>query len=92
MADPQFWNQLLARRDAIASIDDGDDDACQQLLEQLETLAEQYRQVFDPVDDFEAFVTVALCRSVAKVVTALNPQSTRPAVHPRGGQQRPVKQ
>jgi hypothetical protein len=71
VADPQFWNQLLARSDAIAGIDGGDDDPRQQLLAQLETLAEQYRHAFDPVDDFEAFVTVALCRSVATAVAAL---------------------
>lgn len=59
-----FWNQVLARRDAIAAIDPLRIDAKGLLLEQLSSLDIQFDRAFDPADQFEAYVTLALCRAV----------------------------
>lgn len=72
MTDAHFWNQLLARRDAIAAIDPDLDGAAELLAEQLATVAEQYDRTFDPADDFAAYVAVALCRTVAAKIEALS--------------------
>lgn len=67
----QFWNQLLVRCDAIAAIDPGADDARAQLSAQLETIATAYGQHFDPADQFEEYVAMALCRTIEQVVSRM---------------------
>ena len=64
MSDPLFWNQLLARRDAIAALP-GSGDTRRALVNQLMAVVEPYDRHFDPADDFEAYVAVSLCRAIA---------------------------
>jgi len=71
LTDADFWNQLLARREYIAAIDPSSPQAQAQLEAQLATLAEQYDRAFDPADNFEAYVAIALCKTVAAKVAAL---------------------
>jgi len=65
MSDPLFWNQLLARRDAIAALPACDSDIRAVLADQLMAVVEPYDRHFDPADDFEAYVAVSLCRAIA---------------------------
>lgn len=78
VADHHFWNQLLARSEVIAAINADTDEGRTQLLAHLHTLEEMPRQ--DPAENFEAYVTLTLCRAVA---TALSPpQRAAPATSP----------
>ena len=74
MTDTEFWNQLLVRHEAMAAIDPASPQAQSQLEAQLATLAEQYDRVFDPAEDFEAYVAVSLCKTLASKVAALKPR------------------
>ena len=74
MTDSEFWNQLLVRREFIAAIDPASPQAHTQLEAQLATLAEQYDRAFDPADNFEAYVAISLCKTLASKVAALKPR------------------
>jgi hypothetical protein len=68
-----FWNQLLMRSDSIGDIDPQAADAGEQVIAQLSTIGEQFDRVFDPADQFEEYVAVALCQALRR---ALTPKST----------------
>src|SRR5688572_23295367 len=68
-----FWNQLLMRSDSIADIDSQAGDAREQILGQLTAIGEQFDRSFDPADQFEEYVAVALCQALQR---ALTPKST----------------
>ncbi|HEY8386691.1 MAG TPA: hypothetical protein VIK82_10775 [Porticoccaceae bacterium] len=67
MADYRFWNQLLAHSEKIAALNAQTADGREQLLSHLHTLDEEAEP--DPADDFEAFVALSLCRSVARALS-----------------------
>ena len=67
MADYRFWNQLLEHSERIATLDARTVDGCARLLSHLHTLEEEAEP--DPADDFEAFVALTLCRSVARALS-----------------------
>ena len=71
MTDPHslkrlFWNRVLTISEALESPDASTDSLRQQLL----ALEEGFRDAFDPADDFQAYVTVALCRSIRRNLDA----------------------
>jgi len=68
-----FWNQLLMRSDSITDIDPQAADAREQVIAQLSTISEQFDRTFDPADQFEEYVAVALCQALQR---ALTPRST----------------
>ena len=67
MADHHFWNQVLKHSERIAMLDVRTADGREQLLAHLHTLDEEAEP--DPADDFEAFVALKLCRSVARALS-----------------------
>ena len=67
MADYRFWNRLLEHSERIAQLDARTTDGRVQLLSHLYTLDEETEP--DPADDFEAFVALTLCRSVARALS-----------------------
>ncbi|MCK9468647.1 MAG: hypothetical protein M0Q49_07950 [Porticoccaceae bacterium] len=67
MADHRFWNQLLEHSEQIATLNARTADGRAQLLSHLYTLEEGTEP--DPADDFEAFVALSLCRSVARALS-----------------------
>jgi hypothetical protein len=64
-----FWNQMLMRSDSIVDIDPNAPDALEQVRAQLNTIAEQFDRVFDPADQFEEYVAVALCQALQRALT-----------------------
>lgn len=74
--DKLFWNQLLMRSDSIVDIDSKASDAVEQVRAQLNTITEQFDRVFDPADQFEEYVAVALCQALQR---ALTPKVVAPA-------------
>lgn len=64
-----FWNQMLMRSDSIMDIDPNAPDALEQVRAQLNTIAEQFGRVFDPADQFEEYVAVALCQALQRALT-----------------------
>lgn len=73
--DNLFWNQMLMRSDSIVDIDPNAPDAMEQVRAQLGTITEQFDRAFDPADQFEEYVTVALCQALQR---ALTPKVARP--------------
>lgn len=69
MGEQVFWNEVLARRDAIATINPHRPDANRLLLEHLSSLDIQFDRAFDPADQFEAYATLALCRAVRDLLS-----------------------
>lgn len=74
--DNLFWNQLLMRSDSIVDVDSNAPDAVEQVRAQLNTITEQFDRVFDPADQFEEYVAVALCQALQR---ALTPKVDAPA-------------
>lgn len=70
-----FWNQMLMRSDSIVDIDPNAPDAIEQVRAQLSTITEQFERVFDPADQFEEYVAVALCQALQR---ALTPKIAKP--------------
>lgn len=64
-----FWNQMLMRSDSIVDIDSNATDAVEQVRAQLTTITEQFDRVFDPADQFEEYVAVALCQALQRALT-----------------------
>ena len=73
--DNLFWNQMLMRSDSIVDIDPNAPDAMEQVRAQLGTITEQFDRAFDPADQFEEYVTIALCQALQR---ALTPKVARP--------------
>ena len=71
-----FWNQLLMRSDSITDLDPNAADTVEQVRAQLSTITEQFDRVFDPADQFEEYVAVALCQALQR---ALTPKIVAPA-------------
>lgn len=67
--DNLFWNQLLMRSDNIVDINANAPDAVEQVRAQLNTISEQFDRVFDPADQFEEYVAVALCQALQRALT-----------------------
>jgi len=57
-----FWNRVLTVSEALEGAESSSDSLRQHLL----ALEEGFRDAFDPADDFQAYVTVALCRSIRR--------------------------
>jgi hypothetical protein len=73
--DNLFWNQMLMRSDSIVDIDPNAPDATEQVRAQLSTITEQFDRAFDPADQFEEYVAVALCQALQR---ALTPKVAKP--------------
>ena len=57
-----FWNRVLTISEAL----EARNASAEALREHLLALEEGFRDAFDPADDFQAYVTVALCRSIRR--------------------------
>lgn len=64
-----FWNQMLMRSDSIVDIDPNAPGALEQVRAQLNTITEQFDRVFDPADQFEEYVAIALCQALQRALT-----------------------
>jgi hypothetical protein len=64
-----FWNQMLMRSDSISDIDASASDAVAQVVAQIATITEQFDRTFDPADQFEEYVAVALCQALQRALT-----------------------
>ncbi len=65
----QFWNQLFTMASSVGQADETKESALARLEEQLETIEVMYRGSFDPADNFEEYVAVALCNAVNKAIS-----------------------
>ncbi len=68
MHNLSFWNNAVDLIDRLAAIDSGSSDC--DLDEVLNTFSETYRGLFDPDNDFEEYVLVALVDRVSRVLPA----------------------
>lgn len=65
----QFWDYLLSIATAIEENSEANQDLFGQLSAQLDGIELLYHRKFDPVDAYEEFVTVTLCRAIAKTLS-----------------------
>jgi hypothetical protein len=70
MHNLRFWNNVVGLIDSLASIESGVGDSC--VEDVLNTFSEAYRGSFEPNDDFEEYVLVALIGRVGRIISAQN--------------------
>ena len=63
----QLWLRLLDLADSVKQATAGENAAVQDIIAELNTLAEVYDRQFDPADDFKEYVAIALVKSIAKL-------------------------
>lgn len=72
-SNSHFWNQLIIYADEInkqsAMHSTGESDRLAIITEYLGTLDEIYGRSIDPVENFEAYATVELCRAILKAIS-----------------------
>jgi hypothetical protein len=61
-----FWNRVLTITEAL----EAPDASAECVKSHLLALEEGFRDAFDPAEDFQAYVTVALCRSIRRNLDA----------------------
>ncbi|GHE91870.1 hypothetical protein [Thalassotalea profundi] len=61
-----FWNQLLSLSDNLKASTNAKADNIQSLISQLESICISHEGEFEPADEFEEYVTLTLCRSIAQ--------------------------
>ncbi|HEX7034147.1 MAG TPA: hypothetical protein VF210_00145 [Pseudomonadales bacterium] len=61
--DPEavFWNRVLTLSEAVEAAD-----STQAIEDHLRALEEGFSGAFDPVDSFQAYVTLTLCRALRR--------------------------
>ena len=57
-----FWNKVLTVSEAL----EAPDASTEAMRTHLLALEEGFRDAFDPADAFQAYVTIALCRSIRR--------------------------
>lgn len=67
--DPEavFWNRVLTLSEAVEAAD-----STQVVEDHLRALEEGFSGAFDPVDSFQAYVTLNLCRSLRRRLERLS--------------------
>lgn len=68
--DQHFWLYLLNISESLGTLEADSEESKQRLLEYLETVEEVFNKSFDPVDEFEKYSALALCKSIKRVLTA----------------------
>lgn len=61
-----FWNRVLTISEAL----EAPDTSAECVKSHLLALEEGFKDAFDPAEDFQAYVTVALCRSIRRNLDA----------------------
>ncbi|GAA5139694.1 hypothetical protein [Thalassotalea piscium] len=61
-----FWNQLLSLSDELDSSNSAlQEENIASLIHHLESLCIAHERSFEPADEFEEYVVLSLCRSIA---------------------------
>lgn len=69
----QFWNHIFALSSAIEQTEEKAESSLAQIKGQLETIDVLYQRTFDPADNYQEYVTVALCKAVNKMLSRNSP-------------------
>lgn len=69
-AEDLFWNRVLSASEAITAADQ----STETLLALLAALEEGFYDSFDPADEFPAYATVSLCRSIRRHLEPRKPR------------------
>jgi hypothetical protein len=63
-----IWNQLLSVSDELNDSTQSKEEKIKLLIAQLESIEITHERSFDPAENFEEYVAVALCQSIKKVL------------------------
>ncbi len=59
-----IWNQLLSVSDELNDAKQSKEEKIKLLIAQLESIEITHERSFDPAENFEEYVAVALCQSI----------------------------
>ena len=59
-----FWDCLLSTIEAVENLDGSDQARRRELITLLDGLVLANKQAFDPIDNYEEYVALALCRAI----------------------------
>ncbi len=67
-----IWNQLLSISDKLNESDQSKENTKQMLIAQLESINVTHERSFDPAENFEEYVVVALCQAINNTLKDMN--------------------
>ena len=60
----EIWNQLLAITEQLNNVELSKEDSINLIVSRLQSIDIAYERSFDPADNFEEYVAVALCQAI----------------------------